>query len=91
MFAVTPGLRIESAASVTLRDSIQHHMQAFGLVIRRDRAANAGVVAAYVDGLAGATALTIAGGHGSREDVIEAVIKSLRLAVERDLGHLARQ
>ena len=85
------GLRIESAASVTLRDTIIKHMQTFAHVIRRDRAANASVVAAYVDGLAGATALTIVGGHGSREDVVDAVIKSLRLAVERDLRHLVRQ
>lgn len=85
------GLRIESAASVIMRDQIQKHMQIFAHVIRRDRVANASVVAAYVDGLAGATALTIVGGHGSRQDVIEAVIKSLRAAIDRDLQHLARQ
>lgn len=84
------GLRIESAAGIVLRDTVQKHMATFAHVIRQDRVANASVVAAYVDGLAGATALTIAGGHGSREDVIDAVIKSLRLAVERDLGHLGR-
>lgn len=84
------GLRIESAAGIVLRDTVQNHMATFAHVIRQDRAANASVVAAYVDGLAGAVALTIAGRHGSREAVIEAVIKSLRLAVERDLGHLAR-
>lgn len=85
------GLRIESAASVILRDNIQKHMQIFAHVIRHDRSANASVVAAYVDGLAGATALTIAGGHGGRTDVIDAVIKSFREAIERDLKHLARQ
>lgn len=84
-----PGLRIESAASVTLRDSILKHMAVFAHVIRRDRAANASVVAAYVDGLAGATALTIAGGHGPRTEVIDAVIKSLRQAIDRDLVHIA--
>lgn len=84
------GLRIESAASVIMRDTIQKHMGIFAHVIRTDRAANASVVAAYVDGLAGATALTIVGGHGSRQDVVDAVIKSLRAAVDRDLQHLAR-
>ena len=84
------GMRLETAASVVLRDAIVRHMEQFAYVIRRDRACNAAVVAAYVDGLAGATALTIAGGHGSREQVIEAVVKSLRLAVDRDLQHLAR-
>ena len=83
------GMRLETAASVILRHFIMQQMEKFGVVIRRDRACNAAVVAAYVDGLAGATALTIAGGHGSRQDVIEAVVKSFRTAVDRDLQHLA--
>ena len=87
---MSDGLRIETAASITLRDTITKHMHTFAHVIRADRAANAGVVAAYIDGLAGAAALTVAGGHGSRNDVTEAVVKSLRDAIERDLKHLAR-
>ena len=83
-------LRIETAASVVLRDTIQQHMANFAYVIRTDRAANAGVVAAYVDGLAGALALTIAGGHGSRTEVIDMTIKVLRDAIDRDLRHLVR-
>lgn len=83
------GLRIESAASIVARDIIQRHMHVFAHVIRTDRAANRSTVAAYIDGLAGAVALTIAGGHGSRTDVIEATIKTLREAVDRDLMHLA--
>lgn len=86
-----PGLRIESAASVILLDTIKKHMEIFAPVIRADRAANASVVAAYASGLAGAVALTIAGGHGSREDVAEAAIKSFRTALERDLKYLAGQ
>lgn len=86
-----PGLRIESAASVTLRDFVLKHMSTFARVIRTDRAANASVIAVYVDGLAGAAALTIAGGHAPRTEAIDAVIKSLRAAVDRDLQHLARQ
>lgn len=84
------GLRIESAASVVARDMIQKHMHAFAHVIRTDRAASQSTVAAYVDGLAGAVALTIAGSHGSRTDVIEATIKALRTALDRDLQHLAK-
>lgn len=83
------GLRIESAASVTARDMIQQHMSAFAHIIRTDHAAGRSVVAAYIDGLAGAAALTIAGGH-SRTDVIEATVAKLREAIDRDLGHLAR-
>jgi hypothetical protein len=48
------GLRIESAASVILRDTIKKHMQTFSHVVRSDRAASASVVAAYIDGGAGA-------------------------------------
>lgn len=85
-----PGLRIESAASVVARDMIQKHTHAFAHVIRTDRAANQSTVAAYIDGLAGAIALTIAGGHGSRDEVVTGVICALQEAVARDLGHLTR-
>jgi len=44
------GMRLETAASVILRDAIVRHMEQFAYVIRRDRACNAAVVAAYVDG-----------------------------------------
>jgi hypothetical protein len=84
----TPGMRIESAASVTLIETIQQHMGIFAHVIRRDKIAGQSVVAAYVSGLSAAAALVIAGRQGSREDVIEATIKSLREAIERDLKHL---
>lgn len=83
------GLRIESAASVTARDMIQKHMSTFARAIRADRAASQSTVAAYIDGLAGATALTVAGGHGSRTDVIETTVAKLREAIDRDLRHLA--
>lgn len=86
-----PGLRIESAASVILRDTIQKHMQIFAPVIRMDRAAGQSTVAAYIDGLAGSVALVVAGGHDSRMEVIEVTIKTLREAIDRDLQHLARQ
>lgn len=86
----TPGLCIESAASVILRDSIVKHMHVFGDVVRRDRAAGQSVVAAYIDGLAGAMALVIAGGHGGQSDITEATIDVLRNAIARDLAHLSR-
>ncbi len=84
------GLRIESAASVILRDSINKHMHVFAEVIRRDRAAGQSVSAAYIDGLAGALALVIAGGHGqSVDEVLETACKTLRESVRRDLRHLS--
>lgn len=85
------GMRLETAASVIAEDFIKKHMAQFGLQIRTDRACNASVVAVYTSALAGATALTIAGGHGPRAEVIEAVIKAFRTAVDRDLTHLAGQ
>lgn len=85
-----PGLRIESAASVTARDMIQQHMHAFAHVISADRVASTSVVAAYIDGLAGAVSLAIAGRQASKSEVIEATIVGLRKAIDRDLQHLAR-
>jgi hypothetical protein len=85
-----PGLRIESAASVTARDMIEKHVRVFNYVIRHDRAANQSTVAAYVDGLAAVAALTIIGGHGGHAEVVEATVKALRDAINRDLMHLGR-
>lgn len=82
------GLRIESAASVIARDTISQHLDLFAHVITRDRVAGQSVVAAYIDGLAGAVALTIAGGHGSKPEIIEATVTKLREAIERDLRHM---
>ncbi len=83
-----PGLRIETAAGVTARDMIIHHLGTFALTIRRDRVASQQTVAAYIDGLAGAVSLTIAGRHGSKEDVINATVAKLRENIDRDLSHL---
>lgn len=85
-----PGLRIESAASVTLRDTIAKHMEIFSHVIRADRVAGQSVTAAYVDGLAGAAALVIAGGHGSKDEVTGQLVTLLRTCIERDLRHLRK-
>lgn len=86
-----PGLRIETAASILARNFVQDHMAQFGLVIRRDRAANRSMSAVYLDALAGIAALTIAGGHGSREEVLQAIGAKLRECVDRDLQHLERK
>lgn len=83
------GLRIETAASVIMRDTIQKHMRTFAHVIKGDRAAGQSVVSTYIDGLSGAAALVIVGRHGSREDVIEATVKQLRECIDRDLRLLA--
>lgn len=85
-----PGLSIESASSVIARDFVKKHMHVFSHVIRKDRAAGQSTAAVFIDGLAGALALVIAGGHGqSRDEVLDAACKTLREAVNRDLRHLA--
>lgn len=86
-----PGLRIESAASVTIRDTITQHLTIFNHVLRHDRAASQSTVAAYIDGLAGVMAYGISGGLGSNDQIVEATILKLREAVTRDLQHLRRQ
>lgn len=82
------GLRIEAAASVTARDMITKHLAAFSHAIQRDRIASQATTAAYIDGLAGVVALVIAGGHGSKSEVVESTVKALCDAIERDLRHL---
>ncbi len=82
------GLKIETAAAFTLRDSIRQHMQSFYFAIRESRPSGQAVVAAYIDGLAGAVALTIVGSHGSKDDIVNATVTKLREAVDRDLRHL---
>lgn len=85
------GLSIEAAASVTARDMIKQHLVAFGFAIRTDRVASQATVAAYIDGLAAVVALTVAGRHSSREDVLNATVAKLREAMDRDLKHLKVQ
>lgn len=85
-----PGLRIETAASVMLRDMILQHMTQFRVVISKDRAAGQAVVAAYIDGLAAAMALVIAGSHAGKQECADEVSKKLADALERDLKHLKR-
>lgn len=85
-----PGLRFETAASVTLRDTIAKHMQVFAEAIRTDRTVGQDVIAVYIDGLAGAVALVVRGPYGTgRLDVTESTIKKLQEAITRDLAHLA--
>lgn len=86
---VKEGLRFEAACSIIMRDTIEKHMHTFALTIRRDRVAGQAMLAAYIDGLAGNIALVVAGGHGSRDEVLESVTEKLRDAVNRDLRHLA--
>lgn len=87
---MSKGLSIESASSVIARDMITKHMHTFGHVLRADRAASQSTIAAFADGLAGATALAIAGGLGDKQQVIEAAVAKLRDSIERDLKHLGR-
>lgn len=85
------GLRIESAASITARDTATQHISTFQHIIRQDRHASASTVAVYVDALAGVVALSVAGGHLSRDEAIEATVKALRDAIERDLKHVGHK
>lgn len=84
------GLKIASAAGVMLRDAIRKHMQLCAMVIRVERCCGQDVVAAYIDGLAGTMALTIAGGHGSKDEIVNATLTRLREAVDRDLQYLGK-
>lgn len=85
-----PGLSIESAASVIIRDTIQKYFATFSHVLASDQLAARTVIAAFADGLAGAVAYAIAGRLGSKEDVIEMTVKVLRECVDRDLRLLTR-
>lgn len=85
-----PGLRPETAASYLVRESTASHLKNFGYVIQNDRKTARATVAAYTDGLAGAMALAIAGGHGSRDEVLLMTINELRKALDRDLLHVKR-
>lgn len=82
------GMRIEVAASVIARDFIIKFFERFGRVVVSDRHTSSTVTAAFIDALAGATALTIQGRHGSKDDVVEQIVKTLRENIERDLKHL---
>lgn len=85
---MTDGLSIEHAAGAVTRDAIRANLAAFALTVRTSRMASRDVVAAYIDGLAGAVSLTIVGRQGYKDDVINATIAKLREAIERDLKFL---
>jgi hypothetical protein len=84
------GLKIETAAGVTLRDAICRHMISFARTISANRHTGQTVIAAYIDGLTGAMALTIAANHGSKEEVVNATLAKLREALDRDLQYLGK-
>jgi hypothetical protein len=83
----TKPLRFETAASIILADTLKQFFHTFAHVVRADRVAGKACTATMIDGLAGTMALVIAGGHGSKEDVLESTIAKLREAVDRDLRH----
>lgn len=84
------GLKIETAAGVTLRDMIRQHMAAFAHIISANRHTGQAVIAAYIDGLSGAMALAIAASHASKEDIVNATLIKLREALDRDLQYLGK-
>lgn len=81
-----PGLRLETAAGVLATDMMAKHIAAFQFVIKKDRHASQTTVAAYIEGLAAVVALTVAGGHGSRDEVVNATVDRLREEVDRVLS-----
>jgi hypothetical protein len=85
-----PGLSIESAASVVLRDAMLKHFHVFSETMRRDHAAGKSVHAEYVNGLAGVIAIMVTGGQGSKVDIINGTVAKLLECVDRDLRHLGR-
>jgi len=84
------GLRIETAASVVLRRTIQEYLHTFSHVVVSDHAAGKSVHAEATNLLAGVVALIIAGGHGSKDDVLNGTVAKLREYVDRDLQHLGK-
>lgn len=84
-----PGLRVETAASVIIHEFVLDHMSKFALTIRRDRLASTSVMGEYINAMAGTMALVIAGGHGSRDEVIALVQAKLLECLDRDLRHMA--
>lgn len=84
------GLKIETAASIVLRDLINKHMTQFLLAISGNRHAGQAVVAAYIDGLSGAMALVIKAKHASKEEVVGSVLAKLHESLDRDLQFLGR-
>ena len=83
-----PGLSMESAASVIMRDAVVKHMHTFAHVIKADHAAGKSMHAVYVDALAGTIALMIAGGQASKDELIAATATLLVNSLERDLQGL---
>ena len=86
-----PGLRIETAASVTAQNMIRDHLGKFAPAIMRDHGVAKSVHAEYTSGLAGVIALLIASGQGSQEDVFNGTIEKLREYVARDLRFMGRK
>lgn len=84
------GLKIETAAGVTIRDAIRQHMASFAHTIRANRHTGQDVIGAYISGLTAAMALAIAGGHASKEDVVNATLAKLREVLDEDLQYLGR-
>ncbi len=75
-------------ASKVARDWLFSYVKSFAPSIRRERATSQAVSAVFIDGLAAVTAFTIAGRHGGKDEVIEATMKSLREAIDRDVMYL---
>lgn len=83
-----PGLSLESAASVIMRDTVKKHMHTFAHTIKADHACGRAMHAVYIDALAGTIALMVAGGQASKDELIAATATLLVNSLERDLRGL---
>jgi hypothetical protein len=70
------------------RDWLKTFMKSFAPYIRSERATSKVASALFIDALAGTLALAIAGRQDSEEQIMDAAVASLRVAVKRDLRHL---
>jgi hypothetical protein len=70
------------------RDWIKGFMKSFAPFIKLERATSRVASALFIDALAGVLALAIAGRQDSEQQIVDAAIASLRVAVKRDLRHL---
>lgn len=85
-----PGMNLETAASIVLRDTIHEYFSQFAFVIRGHRDVATSVISEFRNGMAGSIALAIAGGHASKDDILAAEFAKLKEYVERDLSRLKK-
>jgi hypothetical protein len=87
MVLTTPNSEL---ADTVGRDWVKSFMKSFAPYIKSERATSKVASALFIDALAGTLALAIVGRQDSEQQIVDAVIASLRDAVKRDLRHLGK-